>query len=92
MKKIIYVHLLNDFSGSPKVLSQVIKSTQDKDFKNELFNGKNTDGFLNEITKNHHFYFYKRFENKFLTLLTFTLSQIDLFLKLLKFRNGDITI
>ena len=92
MKKIIFVHLLNDFSGSPKVLSQVIKTVKDKGFDIELFTGKGAAGFLTNLTKKHSFYFYKRFDNKYGTLFSFLASQIHLFFKILKLRNADVTI
>lgn len=91
-KKIIFVHLLNDYSGSPKVLSQVIKAVQKNGRNIELYTGKGEDGFLSDLTNKHHFYFYKRFENKYLTLITFMLSQLILFFKLLKYRNEDVII
>lgn len=92
MKKVIFVHLLNDFSGSPKVLSQVIKSVQESGNEVALYSGKSSEGFLSNITKDEHFYFYKRFENKLGTLFSFTLSQCHLFFKLLKYRNQDVIL
>ena len=91
-KKIIFAHLLNDYSGSPKVLSQVIKAVQKEEFGVELYTGKSENGFLSELTDKHHHYFYKRLENKYLTFVTFMFSQISLFFKLLKHRNEDIVI
>lgn len=90
MNKIIFIHLLNDYSGSPKVLSQVIKITQNHHIPNELFTGRNNNGFLSGVTNRHYYFFYKRFENKYLTLITYTLSQFILFFKLLKYHNEDI--
>lgn len=92
MRKIIFVHLLNDFSGSPKVLSQVIKATQKNGSEIALNTGKSSVGFLSNLTKKHHFYFYKRFENRYFTLVSFLLSQTILFFKLLKYFNKDIVI
>ena len=92
MKKVIFVHLLNDFSGSPKVLSQVIKSVESNKVEVELYTGKNTIGFLTNSTENHSFFRYKRFENKYLTLLFFLLSQVSIFFKLLKYWRKDVDI
>ena len=91
-KKIIFTHLLNDYSGSPKVLSQVIKAVQKNGCETELYTGKSDDGFLSGLTDKHHHYLYKRFDNKYLTLVTFMLSQVSLFFKLLKYRNEDVII
>lgn len=91
-KKIIFIHLLNDFSGSPKVLLQVIQAVQKKGIELELYTGKSESGFLSGKTKNHHHYFYRRSENKWITLMTFLSSQFILFFKLLKYINKDIVI
>jgi glycosyltransferase involved in cell wall biosynthesis len=90
-KKIIFIHLLNDYSGSPKVLSQVIKAVQKNGSDIELYTGKSDNGFLSDLTDRHHYFFYKRFNNKYLTLISYTLSQFSLFFKLLKYRNEDVT-
>ncbi len=86
--KIIFIHLLNDFSGSPKVLSQIVKSYKNKTDDVEIFTSKD-EGFLSNIVDKHHNFFYKRFENKFLTLFSYTLSQFHLFFKIL-FSKSDI--
>jgi len=86
--KIIFIHLLNDFSGSAKVLSQIVKSYKNKNHDVELFTSKD-EGFLSNIVDKHHNFFYKRFENKFLTLFSYTLSQFHLFFKIL-FSKSDI--
>ena len=92
MKKHIFVHLLNDFSGSPKVLSQVITTVQEKGMALALYTGKSASGFLSGLTTNHHQYFYKRSENKWMTLVNFMSSQLILFFKLLKYMNKDVVI
>ncbi|MDQ0739333.1 glycosyltransferase family 4 protein [Pseudomonas sp. W4I3] len=90
MKKIIFFHLLNDYSGSPKVLSQVIDAVQKKGYCAELYlGGKAGEGFLSSISCVKHRYFYKRFNNKFLTLISYVLSQAVLFFKLLKYRKSS---
>ena len=92
MKKIIFVHLLNDYSGSPKVLSQVVRTLQRDGNEIELYTGESEDGFLSHLTPKHHMYFYKRFDNKYLTLITFMLSQMSLFFKLLKYKDENVLI
>jgi len=91
-KKIVFVHLLNDYSGSPKVLAQVIKIFKNQGHDISLFTAKGEHGFLTGLINNHHTYFYKRSENKLLTLIMFMISQVSLFLKLLKYRNSDLLI
>ena len=87
MLKTIFIHLLNDFSGSPKVLSQVLKRFE-KSNDIELYTSKD-EGFLSNLTANHKHFFYKRFNNKFLTLFSYVLSQLDLFFKILKYKKED---
>jgi len=89
-KKIIFIHLLNDFSGSPLILSQVIKICNETGYGTEIYSGKGTRGFLTDITTKHSTYFYKRFENRYMTLVTYLFSQMLLFLKLLKYKNENV--
>ena len=92
MKHIVLIHLLNDYSGSPKVLSQVIKAVQFKNVKVALYTGNCTSGFLSNTTEKHHFFIYKRFENRYFTLVSFLFSQLILFFKLLKYWRKDVDI
>lgn len=91
-KKIVFVHLLNDYSGSPKVLSQVVKIFENQGHDTSLFTAKGNQGFLSGLTNDHFTYFYKRYENKYLTLIMFMISQMSLFFKLLKYRKSDVLI
>ena len=56
MKKVICFHLYNDYSGSPRVLSLVIRALVEKGYQVELYTS-NTDGFLTglEGVVNHLF-------------------------------------
>ncbi|WP_172802482.1 glycosyltransferase family 4 protein [Poseidonibacter parvus] len=89
MKKIVFIHLLNDYSGSPKVLSQIVRNEVLNNSNIYLYTSKD-DGFLSNITKNHFNFFYKRSNNKFFTLCTYILSQMDLFFKILKYKKEDM--
>lgn len=92
MKQIIFVHLLNDYSGSPKVLSQVINAHKEQGVEISLFTGKSSTGFLSNCSKKHQYYFYQRFQNRYGTLFSFVASQIHLFFKLLSYRNKEVTL
>ena len=92
MKKIIFIHLLNDYSGSPKVLSQVIKVAQKNNYEVELLTGQGSAGFLSDLTKNNRNFFYKRVNNKYITLLNYLFSQFSLFFKILSYRNEEVII
>lgn len=91
-KKIVCIHLLNDFSGSPKVLSQVINAFKNNDVDVELLTGGNGEGFLSGLVTQHHHFFYRRFNQKLLTLMSYLFSQLSLFFKVLSYRNEDVVI
>jgi glycosyltransferase involved in cell wall biosynthesis len=90
MKKIVFIHLLNDRSGSPKVLSQTIKALKDQGYQTELLTSSHQDGFLTGVADTNRSLFYRRSENKFVTLFYYVLSQILLFFQCLKYWNEDV--
>ena len=89
MKKIVFIHLLNDFSGSPKVLSQVINTANQTEVDTYLYTCSGGTGFLSSVKAKCFSFPYKHFNNKFLTLLSFFTSQLILFFKLLKYRKDS---
>lgn len=90
MQKIVFIHLLNDRSGSPKVLSQTIKALKDKGYQTELLTSSHQDGFLTGVADTNRSLFYRRTENKFVTLFYYVLSQILLFFQCLRYWNQDV--
>ena len=81
--RIIATHLLNDYSGSPKVLMQLLNGFKKKNIETHLFTSGNRDGFLSNINKiKYHYFTYLFSNNKFLRLLYLINSQIVLFIKL----------
>lgn len=90
MSKFIFVHLYNDRSGSPKVLSQVINATCRRGYSSELLTSYNPDGVLNDLSVNPHNVFYKRSENKIITLVYYLISQFLLFLSCLRYFRQDV--
>lgn len=90
MKKIVFIHLLNDRSGSPKVLSQTIKALKDKGYQTELLTSSHQDGFLTGVADRNRSLFYRRSENKFVTLFYYVLSQTVLFFQCLRYWNQDV--
>ncbi len=76
-----YVHLFNDFSGSPRVLRDAIES--------EVTNSKNTylltsahKGFLDGVDAHRVNCFYARSNNRYIQLFYYLLSQLLLFIQL----------
>lgn len=90
MKKIVFFHLLNNYTGSPLVLRNVIQVALSQNYVVELYTS-NSEGFLTGIPglkyrKNH----YKRFNQKALTFFSFFASQIFLCLELFwRYRKSD---
>ena len=90
--KIVAVHLLNDFSGSPLVFSQALNALKISGHSIVIHTGKGRSGFLDQVDA-HKFYFtYQFYSNIFMRLMAFTYSQIFLFFQLMKYRREDVII
>nr|WP_321521626.1 glycosyltransferase family 4 protein [uncultured Macellibacteroides sp.] len=90
MKKIIFFHLYNDISGSPQVLSMVIRGLQARGYAVELFTS-NTEGFLSGIEGvKYHQFSYKWTSNRFLTLLRLVYAQLYMFIASFQFKKNDV--
>lgn len=84
--------MLNDFSGSPKVLRQVILEAKKVNAKLVLNTSNYQSGFLSNIgeieVQNNSYRFY---ENKLLRLIAFIFSQFRVFFKaLFTFQKSDV--
>jgi L-malate glycosyltransferase len=84
---IVFVHLLNDRSGSPKVLAAAIAIVRDSGEDVQLFVGSDGEGCLNDVHVPTTLYWYRRGQNRWVTLLTFIYSQIRLFIHLLRAKD-----
>jgi L-malate glycosyltransferase len=90
-KRIFAFHLLNDRSGSPKVLSQLIKGWIRENREVHLYTSLHTDGFLSNIEAvQYHNGWYRFKTNPWLRLLYYTLSQFILCIKMFgHLKKGD---
>lgn len=90
--KIVCFHLLNDYSGSPKVLSEIIKGFAKSGNEVDLYCAENGEtGFLSNINNiNHYTFKYKWSAIKLLTLIRLFYSQWILFIRLLSYWNQDV--
>lgn len=79
----IFCHLLNDNSGSPKVLFEAIKALGDSQ-KNELLIGSHGEGVLEQAKTRITKYRYKRSKLRIVTLLSYLFSQLRLFTLIIK--------
>lgn len=92
-KRIIAVHLLNDFSGSPFVLRQALEALVANGTSVELFTSTpQGQGFLSNLDGiKEHTIFYKWHHNKLITLCYFILGQLSIFFKLIAYlRKTDV--
>ncbi len=90
--QILCVHLLNDFSGSPLILSQVAEGFLDKNYQVTIFTNQ-SEGFLSDIEKaNYERNDYIYSTNRWITLFRFFYTQIFLFFKFLQYWNKDCVI
>ena len=88
MKKIICIHLYNDYSGSPLVLSTSIKNLVKRGFEVEVLTSKGTTGFLSGIKGVRYRNFrYRFYDNKLLRLGMLLWSQLTHFVMMARYRN-----
>lgn len=76
-----YVHLFNDFSGSPRVIRDAIDAGI-CEAKNTFVVTSKHKGFLDGVRANRISCFYGRSENKLIQLFYFLVSQLFLFFQL----------
>lgn len=90
--RIFAFHLLNDFSGSPKVLRQLLLGWAGHGIEVHLITTTDRDGFLSDLEGVvYHPFWYSFAENKVLRLLFLFASQTMLFFKtLFLVRKDDI--
>ena len=86
---IVFVHLLNDRSGSPRVLRSVMAALADRDPVQLLYLGRGGDGFLGEAVPQARRYAYRRGSNPLATLWAYMVSQVHLSYRLWRARDID---
>lgn len=84
---IVFVHLLNDRSGSPRMLRSVMAALADRDPVQLLYLGGGGDGFLGDAVPQARRYAYRRGRHQFATLWSYIGSQWDLFCRLRRARD-----
>ncbi|UBM26568.1 glycosyltransferase family 4 protein [Pseudomonas sp. p1(2021b)] len=89
MRNIVFIHLFNDRSGSPRVLSQVINAIFNAGYNVETLTSCHSYGFLDGVPGTKRTIFYKRSENKFVTLFFYMISQVHLFFYCFRYLKVD---
>lgn len=85
-KQIIFSHLYNDYSGSPKVLLSVIRALNSQ-YECHLHLGNFNGGILSSVNIPITQFFYKRSRYKIITLICYLASQVSLFINLMRDDN-----
>jgi hypothetical protein len=86
--KIVAVHLLNDFSGSPLIFSQALEGLQAAGHSVTIYTSSNKEGFLGNVQGEIKSFPYKFFRNPIIRLVAFVGSQLILFFMLRIHRIG----
>ncbi|MDP5292525.1 glycosyltransferase family 4 protein [Oceanimonas sp. CHS3-5] len=85
----IFIHLYNDRSGSPAVLARVISVLHRAGYTGELLTSKHS-GFLNAVPVLRRLLFFRRSDNRWLTLFWYVLGQVLLFFQCLRYWRRDV--
>ena len=91
-KKIVCVHLLNDYSGSPLILSMVIKGLVRSGHSVDLITSEGKEGFLSNLNVNYRYFNYRFHQNKWIRLYRFFKSQLTLFFIILSYRKQNVQL
>lgn len=91
-KKIVIAHLLNNYTGSPQVLSHSIEALNREGWDIDLYTSKGP-GFLDIVPVNNWFpAWYRWHNNKYIRLIHFAISQFLLFIRLFKYWREPVVI
>jgi L-malate glycosyltransferase len=85
--KIICVHHLDDFSGSPRVLANVIEGLQQEGWEVTLMTNRQSEGFLKQIDVKKLLFDYDFHLNKIKRVSVLANAQYAMFKHILRFRN-----
>jgi glycosyltransferase involved in cell wall biosynthesis len=92
-KKIVFFQMLNDNSGSPKMLSVIITGLVSRGYSAELFTSSSEGGFLSGLVGvKIHTVYYRFFGNRLLTFFFYFLAQSRYFLSAFRYRDKNNTI
>lgn len=89
-KKIVFIHSLNNFTGSPNVLSVIIRGLIQKGYEAELITNR-SEGFLSDIGGvKYRYTCYRWCNNPLHTFVFLIISQIGIFFRLLFYSRRHI--
>lgn len=91
-KKVVCVHLLNDFSGSPLVFSTAIKGMIAHGYTVDLIKANKEEGFLSHLETKNRYFMYHFSSNIYMRLMLYCISQLHLFFMMFKYINQPIVV
>lgn len=81
MQKIIFIHSLNNYTGSPNILALVIRGLIQRGYEAEVMTSSG-DGFLSNIAKvKYRYTFYHWYNSQLKTMILLIVSQVEMFLR-----------
>jgi len=92
MEKIVCTHLYNDFSGSPLILSTVVKGFLEKGMEVEVLTSSAEAGFLSDLPVRYVDNKYQFAENKLLRIVLFFWTQLRSFFQMLQYRDQEVVV
>jgi L-malate glycosyltransferase len=93
MMKVVCVHLLNDFSGSPRVLAGLVHELRRRQVQVDLHTCEGTEGFLSGLDVNYRMFTYRRSgDSRSATLQSLLWSQAELFRAIFRYRRERVTV
>lgn len=88
-KKIVFVTFLNDYSGSPNVLSIVIQGLLKRGYKTEIITNR-SEGFLSNIDNaKYNYVTYRWSKSPLLRSIYFLIAQCQLFFKVFTYKDDN---
>jgi L-malate glycosyltransferase len=85
-RKIVFFHLLNDFSGSPHILALIVKGLLARGYSVEVFTSLNRKGFLSDMDGvRYHNIYYNFSNNRIKTSLLLVYAQLASFFTVVKY-------
>ncbi len=88
--KIVAVHLLNDYSGSPLVFAEALKGLVQSGHEIDLYTCGGSEGFLTGLPVRSHHFWYRFYQHPYARLIAFSVSQVLLFFRLFRYRNQPV--
>ena len=90
---LLFIHLLDDLSGSPRVLASVVEGLHERGWPVKIWTSQSGgDGFLSRVPVKKQLFDYHFYENRWKRLGEFIRAQVSIFRGLWKYRHQPVVI